>query len=419
MKLLLRFLALLLLALLLATALAIQTAPLLPLPAELSAAQVQQGRDFLRRNDPRRAGTGTTARRVDISESELNLLLGQVARHRPQTALDVRLQPGLAVLRASLALPMGLGTGWLNIDALLAQTAGLPEVERLRIGRLPVPAWAAQLLLQRALRQLQAHSEVRLASELVDRMAFGVQRLRIDYQWQTDSMERMLSGLWPAAEQQRARAYHEHLRGLAEGRQAGQAVSLAELLPPMFTLARKRSAEGGDSAAENRAALLTLALYASGKRWGELMPAARNWPPLNPLTVTLAGRDDFPQHLLISACLAIEGGGPLADAIGVYKEVADARSGSGFSFNDIAVDRAGTRLGLLATKAPARLQAALAGGVQERDFVPDVSDLPEFMREQDFVRRYGSFDAPAYRQMMADIEARLDGLPLLVRQGGE
>jgi hypothetical protein len=52
----------------------------------------------------------------------------------------------------------------------------------------------------------------------------------------------------------------------------------------------------------------------------------------------LRGRLDFPQHLLISAALAAEGGGPLADAIGLYKEVADARHGSGFSFNDIVIE---------------------------------------------------------------------------------
>ena len=34
------------------------------------------------------------------------------------------------------------------------------------------------------------------------------------------------------------------------------------------------------------------------------------------------------------------------DAIGVYKEVRDSRGGSGFSFNDMAANRAGTRFGL-------------------------------------------------------------------------
>ena len=35
----------------------------------------------------------------------------------------------------------------------------------------------------------------------------------------------------------------------------------------------------------------------------------------------------------------------LSDVIGLYKEIEDSRGGSGFSFNDIAADRAGTRFG--------------------------------------------------------------------------
>ena len=113
---------------------------------------------------------------------------------------------------------------------------------------------------------------------------------------------------------------------------------------------------------------------------------------------------------MISAVIAIEGGGPLADAIGVDKELADARSGSGFSFNDIAADRAGTRFGLLATQSPLRLQAAMLAGLQERDFMPNVADLPEFMREADFAKRYGGIGAPDYLAMMKEIEGRLDEL---------
>ena len=129
-------------------------------------------------------------------------------------------------------------------------------------------------------------------------------------------------------------------------------------------------------------------------------------------TVTLDGRDDFPKHFLISAAIAAEAGSPLADAIGLYKEVEDSRGGSGFSFNDIAADRAGTRFGELAVKAPRKLQAALAAGVRERDFMPNVSDLPEFMPEAEFKTRYGGIGAPAYQKMMADIEARIDATSL-------
>jgi hypothetical protein len=126
-----------------------------------------------------------------------------------------------------------------------------------------------------------------------------------------------------------------------------------------------------------------------------------------PLRITLAGREDFAQHFLVSAFLAIEAGGPLSDAVGTYKELADARGGSGFSFNDIAADRAGSRFGQLAAREPDTLQGRVAAGLRDSDLLPDVSDLPEFITEQAFLQRYGGVDAPAYRAMLEDIERRL------------
>jgi hypothetical protein len=55
----------------------------------------------------------------------------------------------------------------------------------------------------------------------------------------------------------------------------------------------------------------------------------------------------------------------------------------------------------------------LAGGVQEADFMPDVADLPEFMNEADFARRFGGVGQPAYAQMMAEIESRVGALRVM------
>ena len=128
--------------------------------------------------------------------------------------------------------------------------------------------------------------------------------------------------------------------------------------------------------------------------------------------MTLAGRDDFPRHLLISAALAAEGTGPLSRAIGVYKEVADSQGGSGFSFNDMAANRAGTRLGEWAVTQPQRLQAALARGVKESDLMPPWNDLPEFLPEAEFRQRYGGVGAPPYESMLAEIDRRVEALPV-------
>ncbi len=401
----------------LALLLGLQGQALVAPTADLVAGDIQQAKDFLRRNDPRRGGLGSS-REVFIHQDELNLLLGQLAQRYGGGAASVQLKPGSAALQASVKLAsLASHNFWINIDSRLRETAALPEVDRLRVGHLPLPAWAANWLLHRLLTKASAQTEGQLATGLItqiEQVRFGTQQLNLAYQWRPDSLQRVLANFWPTAEQQRVNSYDRRLATLAQAYAPGSAVSLAVLLPPMFELARQRSAlPGSDAVAENRAAILTLALHASGQSWGLLMPAARAWPRATPLQVTLAGRDDFPQHFLISAALAIEGGGALADVIGVYKEVADSRGGSGFSFNDIAADRAGTRFGVQAVQAPRLLQAAVLAGLTEAAFMPDVSDLPEFLTERDFVARYGGIGAPAYRQMMADIEARLDALALL------
>jgi hypothetical protein len=92
--------------------------------------------------------------------------------------------------------------------------------------------------------------------------------------------------------------------------------------------------------------------------------------------------------------------------------VADSRGGSGFSFNDMAANRAGTLFGELALRDPARLQALLAGGVGEDALVPDMTDLPEFLSAAEFARQFGGVGGAGYTRLQADIERRLGALPL-------
>jgi uncharacterized protein YfiM (DUF2279 family) len=178
-------------------------------------------------------------------------------------------------------------------------------------------------------------------------------------------------------------------------------------------LASERSAGGiaqADPRAEIRAVIAVVAFYVNGKGLSAIVPGAKSWPHPAPRKVTLNGREDFPQHFTISAALAANAGGPLSDAIGLYKEVDDSRGGSGFSFNDIAADRAGAVFGEIATRSEesARtLQQRIAAGLKEADMMPEVADLPEFMSEAEFKRRFGGIGAPAYNKMMQDIERRI------------
>jgi hypothetical protein len=261
-----------------------------------------------------------------------------------------------------------------------------------------------------ARRGLQA--DALLAVEWIERVTLTNGWMSISYRIDPDSLAQLRAGLVPPSDQERLRAYSERLAILTQAVE-GHASQLSDLLSPMFALAAQRVAAGGDAVAENRAALLTLTFLANDRALGQLVPAARHWPRPQPLTLTLRRRQDFALHFLISAVIAAEAGTPLADAVGLWKELVDARrGGSGFSFNDLAADRAGARFGELAVRDASRLQTRIAAGVKDTDLLPDVSDLPEHLAESYFIARFGGIGGTGYSLVLTDIEARIDKLPL-------
>ena len=416
MRFFIRALAATLLALLLASAaglwLALEATPRVTQTPVLDASDIARALQLLQRNDPRGKLPGIT-RAVTLSQRDLELLINQAGRRYGEPRARVQLQPGLARVQASLALPANPLGGWLNLDAVLRDGQGLPRVARLRVGRLPVPAWLAERALPGLLDALNLRAQGALAQRLVSRVGFGAQKMVLAYAWPDNPQQDLANSLLPAAEQARLKIYADQLARLSADLAPAGPVSITRLLPPVFALARQRSADPAAAVLENRAALVALAFLVNGQGVAALLPDARHWPRPQPLRITLLGRPDTPQHFLVSAALSAEGGGPLADAIGLYKEVADSRGGSGFSFHDLAADRAGSRLGLQAVNQPQALQARLAAGVQEADLLPALADLPESMAAREFERRFGGVGGVAYRQMVQDIEARLDRLALL------
>lgn len=406
--------------------LAVESDPRVPAAGRVQPADIERALMLARGHDPRRQ-RGGFVRALVADERDVALLLQHAAARWAGARTRVAIHHGHAAFDASVPSPLpsiGALTGrptagpgghaWLNLRVELQQDRGLPVVRTLRLGRLPLPAWTAEPLVRWWLEQRGLGVDMDLPRDVVRQIEFRPQRVVVFYAWRQDTLSRMLATLVPAADQQRLRAYSDRLVEALRDETPGSSVSIAKLLPPMFDLARRRSAApGADPARENRAALLALAFYANQRGLAAIVPAARGWPRPPVLTVTLAGRIDLPLHWLISAAVAAESGSPLADAIGLYKEVSDARGGSGFSFNDLAADRAGTRLGERAVRDPLSLQARLAQGVGEADLLPDVSDLPEYLRAEEFSRRYGDLEAPRFLSTMQEIERRLDALPLL------
>ena len=388
--------------------LAVDRQPLLTRTAEIKPENIARARRIVDRNDPRRMRPGAL-RSILIGNEDLDLAANYLANRYARGSASVVLQEGGASVRASLTLPANPLGGFLNIDAALVETAGLPRVESLRLGRLPVPGFVAEYLMRRALENAQAETVAGAAADAIKRVSMRGGALLVEYEWSEHLPEAIKGVLVSNEDENRLKAYQSRIAEVAAaGRKAG--LPMDEVLRVLMRLAAER---GGDAAAENRAAIIALAFFVNGKGLGAVIPAARDWPRPAPRNVTLAGRHDFAQHYSISAAIAASAGSPLADAVGLYKEVEDAQGGSGFSFNDIAADRAGVRFGELATTNPAgaqKVQRAAAGHFSASEIFPEVKDLPEFMQDTEFKRRYGGIGGAEYRKMMAEIERRIAAL---------
>lgn len=215
---------------------------------------------------------------------------------------------------------------------------------------------------------------------------------------------------------ERLRVYYQAIGPAVQGLPAR--ASLADLLSPLFQLAAKRSASL-EAPAEHRAALIAVALYVNGKDPARMIPEAREWQRPAWRRFQLSGRRDLAQHFTMSAAIAAAAG-PIAHVIGLLKEIEDARRGGGFSFSDLAADRAGTTFAQRATASESarRLQARVAGGISDADIMPPVDGLPPDVSDRELARRYRSGNEAAFRAVLTEIDRRIAALAIFAPPEG-
>jgi hypothetical protein len=174
---------------------------------------------------------------------------------------------------------------------------------------------------------------------------------------------------------------------------------------------------GGAEIQDNRAAILALGIAIGDERLARFVGLDRDPELMRQATAlrqgtTLRGRADWARHYALSAALAVLEHPLVSDAGGVMKEQLDALTGgSGFSFGDLAADRAGVRFAVAATRSEAAakaMQDRLQRGFVVDDFFPPVADLPENLTVEQFRRGYGAVGSPRYRKQAGEIESRLD-----------
>ncbi len=362
---------------------------------------------------------------LSVTEADLNALFTVGHRSIPRASAVSVISPELFELEGTLEIPNNIVGNYLNFRLnLLPSTSGF-RVARATIGDLFLPEVVVRFLAEIGLDLLFGKNEGGPLLGAVD--AVALKKGQIDVHLKPISnmpqlVQKMKSRVRLIRDEvallgnpKDMRHYYAALIQMGKEVPSDQTVSLSYFTSQLFQMAMDR---GGDPVIENRAAILALGIYLGSWRveqlTGPVRTAKMKQEPRLDDVVVLAGRVDLRLHFLISAVLQIASESGVTHAIGEFKELLDAgEGGSGFSFVDLAADRAGVRFSEVATnKSTARyIQAWLSQHRGEDQFFPEIKNLPEGLSEAVFIYHFGNIESERYIQLVQNVDACLNQLP--------
>jgi uncharacterized protein YpmS len=357
-------------------------------------------------------------RATAISEADTNLLARyMLKRFDERIQAEVVLSDQSAQVTGTVSLPHNPIGDFINVSTSIKQQGESIEVEQLTIGDIHIPRIIANVLLIRVHNILQKKfPEYITAMNSLESFQLSQQKLAIRYVWQAEAREQLKSRLASTLiEENLQQPITIYTQALIESSQSVRQArpTLTALLQPLFKLAVKRS-QHHNPVNENRALFIALGAYMLNRNMVGLWDKQTH-PLLKRKRFYLRNREDLSRHFLVSAAITALSGSKLAQFIGVDKELSDSMGGSGFSFADLAADRAGIMLAkrALHSKEQAHsIQQRLAKTTQSHDFMPAINHLPEGLEAVDFKALYTDTNSTTYQQVVQVIDERITACKL-------
>ncbi len=378
----------------------------------------QRTNDILERYR-RGANSGKPMAELKITEQEVASLLAFAARGLKSARVAVRMTPDGLDANLTIKLPANPIGRYANFSlGLLPSDKGI-DISHVRVDKNDLPPRALIYILRYGFDALFGSDETKGMISTIQSVHFAEQKMTIAYRPSPGITIRLMAKInenekLRVGDPERVQLYFARLQQTAQELRGGY-VSLTRYIAPVFELAASRSTAGDEAAKiENEAAILALAIYFGDGRMGQVVSNIKGGARTGRFNVSIKRRHDLVQHYLTSAGLQIAAGENVANAIGEFKEIADTLSGgSGFSFSDIAADRAGVVFALQAsdTKHARRIQAIMSQAASEDVFFPDIQGLPDNMSKAAFERRYGDVESALYKELLAEIERRIAAVP--------
>lgn len=368
----------------------IENKPLVVREEKLTMQDMERVERLVRTNDPRKLKIGEI-KSVTLSERDINLFFDysfSQAQMTQQLAAKAQLNENSVVVMVTLILPENRFGNFINLTAYVSQKSNNIQIKKLKVGELIFPGWLFKPFIWVTTKLLERSDEYRIAkngAQSIKEVQFEKNSLTVVYQWQPEILDQIQARgrelLIPAGEKERWLAYNDKLYMISNSLK-GNKISVVKFLQPLFQLARERTSKGNDAIAENKILILTLSMFGTGSDMDRLVRFLDIEGAQRPRRVKLIllGREDLAKHFLVSSALTLSGGGDIANVLGVYKEYGDSKGGTGFSFADLAADRAGMKFAEIATGSDFQarsIQVRMSRVATETDFMPRVDRLPE------------------------------------------
>jgi len=360
---------------------------------------------------------------VSVRAVELEVILRSLATYLPSGKYAVSLTDKTVTLGLAAGLPLPnnpIGRYVSGAVSIKQSDQGL-NIGSLTLGRLSIPAGWLVPALEVGINWYAGARQGTLLVESIKSVSVTQDRVDLVYHPTIDVVDfarTAAADLIQVATAEQVQPYLDSLHSQARA-QAAERLSFVGFLQDVFSLAVSRSASG-DPVAENRAAVLALAIYFGDQRFSQfiqntdilILPSTSEF---NIGSVQLSGRHDFVQHFTTSAGMELVGGTRASRFVSELKEVLDSRGGSGFSFTDMAANRAGQKLAAFATASEIKarlIQKRLASTSVETSFFPDVSGLAEGLSDAEFETGFGGLGGDGYQSAVRDIEERVGRLAI-------
>lgn len=356
-----------------------------------------------------------------ISEKDLNLLISYGITQGLNTDSvfsKAILSDGQMTVWASFLIPSTPLGEYINISLDMISNGSLLKIVSLKIGGITLPGQLVEPLvsvIHQKLLSVEHYADLIKSVESIQKIVISKNQAVVVYEWDPVSIEKLKESskqiLLTDSHQKRLVFYHNHLMKVLVPYR-NKKVSLTDVLKPMLSLASQQSKISNDPILENKALFQVLALYSNGKS-PDLFVSSTLKKSIKKRVrayITLKKRKDLAKHFLISSGLSVSTGSSFASFVGLAKEVEDSHGGTGFSFADLAADKAGVAMGEMAVKtisSAKTLQNRMAQMAVESDYMPAIDQLPEGIMALKFKKDYIELDSKSYNLVMDEIYLRL------------